>query len=167
MLVKVAICFWTGVPYQSLKPYIAMETIQLLYTCQRWRRPVKTLMWNFDTAHKLQYHPEVIIDTLKQSKQKDDTITREDALRMENLDLVLRTTQVRSIHYACVMVRSMWSLLQCYLTSEFRRNSALSSFHYPPTSSEIFFIADRNWRKLSDKSLSSCKQTEVSMPWLD
>jgi len=34
-------------------------------------------------AHKLQYHPEVIIDTLK---QKDDTIT-EDALRMENTDL--------------------------------------------------------------------------------
>jgi len=37
-------------------------------------------MWNFDIAHKPQYYPKVIIDTLKQSKQKDDTITREDML---------------------------------------------------------------------------------------
>jgi len=37
-------------------------------------------MWNFDMAHKLRYYPKVIIDTLKQSKQKDDTITREDML---------------------------------------------------------------------------------------
>jgi len=37
-------------------------------------------MWNFDMAHKLWYYSKVIIDTLKQSKQKDDTITREDML---------------------------------------------------------------------------------------
>jgi len=92
------------------------------------------------TADKLQYHPEVIIDTFKQSKQQDDTINR---LRMENPDLVPRTTQVRSIfdsHYTCeysVMVRSMRSLLQLpYI--------GIPLWNHPLTSSEIFLIADRD-----------------------
>jgi len=131
---------------------------------KRWRRPVDVKL---HTADKLQYHPEVIIDTFKQSKQQDDTINR---LRMENPDLVPRTTQVRSIfdsHYTCeysVMVRSMRSLLQLPYIGLY---IGIPLWNHPLTSSEIFLIADRDWRKLSDKSLSSCKQTEVSMPLLD
>ena len=68
MLVKVAICFWTGVPNQSLNIFIALNDGE------------GQLKRNFDMAHKLQYHYWY---TQTKSKQEDDTITREDALRTQ------------------------------------------------------------------------------------